>query len=685
MKQRVAASFLSGTTACCRSTTTTTCAPVVIVGGGPSGLLLSNLLSCNYQVPSILFEAQTTQQRFGHPQAHFLNTRTMEILRHWLPDVYGRVRQAMPPVAHWNSFRFVNSMSSQTKPLAQVVHPVDRPLQANRDANGVLVQQQEQSVDDDTTTRSADLSSCSVGHLAQHTFCRILYDHANEMARKTDGTQLLYGTTVSNIYQRDDDKRMVVETKSGQAVSADLVVAADGAHSMIRQQCCGIPWRGGKQDIIQHLMNIHVRLSDQQASGLHAGGNHAMLYSVFSRHVVAMVVCHSVGEYVIQIPYFPPYQTPEGDFAGEQLHTILQAVFGPAVDTWELVSVRSWTMSSLVADRYYDPRGIALVGDAAHVFPPAGGFGMNTGLQDVHNLAWKVARAFHNGGLRDRRHALLQSYESERRPVAQANAALSVRNYQRLLQVTKSCYLNEQHPALLKEMLDRSPLPLATRQSIFRSLLKTALYPLSWLEQPDSAYTKHIRENLCRVLRAGAGLPLLFPQFEIGFCYSGGVTEGSTSSDTWAGRPKIREGSLLPHADMRILSGGSQYPALSGRSTTLSTSDLSIQLAHSCRPTFVLLCVVGESSGDVVTKDRARAISEETASPVEIAWIVPSPGSDFPDTNDLVLCHRVETNVSFSFFSDEHRQPYSVLVRPDGHVASVLRAGADDDLLAETQ
>jgi len=83
-------------------------------------------------------------------------------------------------------------------------------------------------------------------------------------------------------------------------------------------------------------------------------------------------------------------------------------------------------MRALVAQRLSAGR-VHLLGDAAHQFPPAGAFGANTGLQDAHNLCWKL-------GAVHRRHAgraLLRSYDAERRPVAVANAELAVRNYHR--------------------------------------------------------------------------------------------------------------------------------------------------------------------------------------------------------------------------------------------------------------
>ena len=63
-----------------------------------------------------------------------------------------------------------------------------------------------------------------------------------------------------------------------------------------------------------------------------------------------------------------------------------------SISNIEILSVNTWTMHAEVASIYHNTfNNIFLVGDAAHRFPPAGGFGMNTGLQDVHNLAWKLS------------------------------------------------------------------------------------------------------------------------------------------------------------------------------------------------------------------------------------------------------------------------------------------------------
>lgn len=86
-----------------------------------------------------------------------------------------------------------------------------------------------------------------------------------------------------------------------------------------------------------------------------------------------------------------------------------------------------WTIESVLADRYRTGP-VFLVGDAAHRFPPTGGLGLNTGIADAHNLAWKLAAVLQDAAAE----ALLDSYERERRPVAVRNiewAMLSALNH----------------------------------------------------------------------------------------------------------------------------------------------------------------------------------------------------------------------------------------------------------------
>lgn len=75
----------------------------------------------------------------------------------------------------------------------------------------------------------------------------------------------------------------------------------------------------------------------------------------------------------------------------------------------QILSVKSWAMHAQVAEHYSNSyKNIYLLGDAAHRFPPAGGFGMNTGIQDAHNLAWKIAMTINMKSDKN----LLDSYEA---------------------------------------------------------------------------------------------------------------------------------------------------------------------------------------------------------------------------------------------------------------------------------
>jgi hypothetical protein len=92
----------------------------------------------------------------------------------------------------------------------------------------------------------------------------------------------------------------------------------------------------------------------------------------------------------------------------------------------ELINTAFWRRTAQVVERFQADR-VFLAGDAAHRFPPTGGFGANTGIQDVHNLAWKLAAVLSGRA----NPALLETYHEERRPVAEANTDFSVTNGRR--------------------------------------------------------------------------------------------------------------------------------------------------------------------------------------------------------------------------------------------------------------
>ena len=107
---------------------------------------------------------------------------------------------------------------------------------------------------------------------------------------------------------------------------------------------------------------------------------------------------------------------PDPDLDNDGIAAALQVAIGAEIDI-EVLSVKPWTAgNALVAERFGSERAF-LAGDSAHLFTPTGGFGMNTGIDDAANLAWKLA-GVHDGWAAD---TILQTYETERRPIGIRN------------------------------------------------------------------------------------------------------------------------------------------------------------------------------------------------------------------------------------------------------------------------
>jgi 2-polyprenyl-6-methoxyphenol hydroxylase-like FAD-dependent oxidoreductase len=109
------------------------------------------------------------------------------------------------------------------------------------------------------------------------------------------------------------------------------------------------------------------------------------------------------------------------------LRAAIERAVGCTFD-FDIVSILPWTRRELIADRYGTDR-VFLVGDSAHQLSPTGGFGMNTGIQEAIDLAWKLAARLSGWG----GDALLASYEKERRPVAARNVEEAAGNLARML------------------------------------------------------------------------------------------------------------------------------------------------------------------------------------------------------------------------------------------------------------
>ncbi|APO70717.1 FAD-binding monooxygenase protein (plasmid) [Rhizobium gallicum] len=119
------------------------------------------------------------------------------------------------------------------------------------------------------------------------------------------------------------------------------------------------------------------------------------------------------------------------EYSEDEIRAVAHRAMGFPFD-FKILSIMPWVRRELIADSYGTDR-VFLVGDSAHLLSPTGGFGMNTGIQEAVDLAWKIEGALQGWG----GPALLASYEMERRPVAIRNVTEASRNLKNMLNPRK--------------------------------------------------------------------------------------------------------------------------------------------------------------------------------------------------------------------------------------------------------
>jgi len=260
----------------------------------------------------------------------------------------------------------------------------------------------------------------------------------------------------------------------------------------------------------------------------------------FNQDVIGVLIAHDLnkGEWVFQIPFFPPQESLESDFAEAQCKALVAKILprvragaSPAEDDVSILSVGQWRMGARVAKQYDIHNRVFLVGDAAHQFPPAGGFGMNTGLQDAHNLAWKLALTIQNeqrGTDASQADAspvnatLLDSYQRERQLVAKINTQFALRNVERTMKIPTALNVSHNNAKLLATLVNSAPLkflPLGAQREFVQRVMKLGKLPLGMLDADDSALGAHMRDKVQEIVAHRRSLGMMFYHFDLGFSY----------------------------------------------------------------------------------------------------------------------------------------------------------------------
>ncbi|MFN2377261.1 MAG: FAD-dependent monooxygenase [Candidatus Binatia bacterium] len=363
---------------------------VLVVGGGPTGLSAAVLLARS-GLESLVVERRPGPQRA--PAAHVINARTFEVWRQAGLDMQALLALAKDPrdagMVHW---------------VTRLGGEVLGSLPYERQGDEVLA-----------------WTPTPLRNLSQHRLEPLLVAEVERITGRAPAFQHRWESS-----QQDGEgvTSRVVDVQSGEEleVRSRYLIGADGAGSPVRKSL-GIECLG--PDRIQAFVMIHFEADLRSLVGAHPG----VLYWVSDPACSGVFVAHDLDREWVFMHSFDPDSEPASSFDEERCRGIVGRAM--TVDApMRILNISPWLMTSQVADRYGSGR-IFLAGDAAHRFPPTGGMGLNTGVQDAHNLVWKIAAV--EKGLAAPR--LLDTYEIERKPVAAVNAEQSLANAMKMMEV----------------------------------------------------------------------------------------------------------------------------------------------------------------------------------------------------------------------------------------------------------
>ncbi|MBO3751919.1 FAD-dependent monooxygenase [Streptosporangiaceae bacterium NEAU-GS5] len=353
--------------------------PVLIAGAGPAGLVTAITLA-RMGVGSLLVERRPGTSTL--PRATAISTRTMELLRSW--GLEQQVRQGELGVQVHG--RVTETLISPGGMSFSLGFPTPEEAAEHSPAGPAAVPQDY-------------LEPILLAHLRQ-------YGHA----------EVRFNTEVTGLTQGDDGVEVtLLDRESGEShqVGAAYVVGADGARSFVRT-ALGIGMYG-QERLLDHMSALFTAplraLLPQEPFGLYvithseAGG--------------VLLPAGAADRWLYSREWNPDTETLD-QYDEPRLTRLIAAATGLPGLRPRIEHIGAFTFSAEVADRYREGRCF-LVGDAAHKITPRGGTGMNTAIHDGHDLGWKLAWVLRGWS----EPWLLDTYETERRPVGIRNTARS--------------------------------------------------------------------------------------------------------------------------------------------------------------------------------------------------------------------------------------------------------------------
>lgn len=575
--------------------------PVLVIGAGPSGMV-SALCLARRGIECVLIERSEKPEL--HPKAHELSARSIEIL-HELGFSYDELAAEASPAEDAARILFCGTIGEEFGCIDLRAGGSGRKYREHLEAPMPFLNLSQ--VELEKLLRARIAATPAIRSFHNHQWESFEQDAEGVVSRVTDRAT---GDTLT--------------------VRSQYVLCADGAGSRGRKTL-GIEMRG--PDKLLDVVNAYFQAD--LGSVVRTRGK---LYFIFSPKAPGSVfIAHHIEKrWVFHLPVMTPHEKVE-DYTPEVMVDKIKAALGRDDIEIRVTSMSRWRMAAQVAERFRSGR-IFLVGDAAHRFPPTGGLGMNSGIGDAHNLAWKLAMVLDGRAAP----ALLDTYEQERRPVVQTNCDESRQNFERMNEVAAAFGIEVEDARWVNEQL-RGPtiraLPARLRswterqvQSLGESIL-ARYHKDPAVRDRVLAAIEHQRSHFDRI-----GLDLGYTYEEGAILPDGTPAEGGPLVSSYT--PSTRPGARFPHF---WLDGNRRQHG------TRSIIDY--------RGSTLLLGAEVET----LAADRAELEQLEARHGVRIFRLAEA---------DIPLCHRAAVHTFLQLAGDG-----ALLVRPDGHVAWRQRRG----------
>lgn len=353
-------------------------APVLIAGGGLIGLSAAMFLA-QHGIGALVVERLKATSPL--PRAAFFHMRTLEMFR--IAGIEGRVREgSQRDFVPEGAIIAMDCVAG--KKLADVIGNLNESVDA--------------------------VSPCRRLFLNQPNLEPILRERARE-----GGAQILTGHEVVGLAQDESGVALRVrdvESGAEKTLRGKYLITADGAHSKIRE-LLGVGYEG--RGVFSNSITIYFSadlspwLAEKPISLVYVNNPRIGGFFRMNRaQTSGFLVVNTIGD-----PKADPVAASNAaaDISEATLIDYVRAGIGADIPV-KIDGIARWRATADVAETYRRGR-VFIAGDAAHLMPPNGGFGGNTGIHDAHNLAWKLAAVLKGeAGM-----ALLDSYEAERKPV----------------------------------------------------------------------------------------------------------------------------------------------------------------------------------------------------------------------------------------------------------------------------